>query len=339
MPLANRVLALAERKSRALDLAQDRWREIFLSMGIAETHLVRPNRPCPLCGGRDRFSFTNHRRRGSYLCRKCGSGDGFDLIMRYTNCSFTEALERVEQFCGFIVPHEPSSAGADKNDPPLAEHLKAWAQASPVRVTDEVHTYLKKRGLAETFCQTEFSTELRYHRGMPYHQTENSGHGAAYPVMLARVTDRHGVVVNMHRTYLDEGAKAPVDSPKKLMKGAFKGAVVQLHPVTSDLLGYAEGIETALAAHELFSMPVWAALSAGNLAELDWVPDGVKRVRVFADNDESEVGQFAAINLARQLILRGLEVEVWIPTRRGWDFLDVRNALMQGSHEKLFYRL
>lgn len=335
MPLANRVLALAERKTRVLDLAQEHWREIFLSVGIGEDHLVKPNRPCPICGGVDRFSFTNRAGRGSYLCRKCGAGDGFDLIMRYTNCTFVESLEKIERFFGIV--HVPEST------PPVVKthslYLQAWEQAKPVRYRDAVHSYLTNRGLYIGCKKKDFSAELRCHRGMPYLSKEDGSEGLAYPVMLARVVNRHGIVINMHRTYLQEGFKASVENPKKMMAGEYKGGVVELQPVTEETLGYAEGIETALAAHELFCMPVWATLTAGNMAQLDWVPEKVRKIRIFADNDASHTGQKAALEFARRWILRGKEVEVWLPEETGKDFLDIRVELAQGSTRELYRRI
>lgn len=336
MPLAHRVLAFAERKTRVLDLAKDQWREIFLSVGISENHLVKPNRPCPICGGVDRFSFTNRAGRGSYLCRKCGAGDGFDLIMRYTNCTFVESLEKIERFFGIEQVPEISSISQDSSDKKRLAYLQAWEEARPIQHADAVHSYLMSRGLYIGHRQKDFSEQLRCHRGMPYITKQDGADGLAYPVMLARVVNSQGIAINMHRTYLQDGFKAPVESPKKMMAGSLKGGVVQLQPMIGDTIGYAEGIETALAAHELFHIPVWAALTADNLAQLEWVPPQAKKIRIFSDNDATHTGQKAALEFARTWILRGKEVEVWLPLETGKDFLDIRVELAKGTTRQLF---
>ena len=72
----------------------------------------------------------------------------------------------------------------------------------------------------------------------------------------------------IHRTFLldDGSAKAP---PGKKMLGPVAGGSVRLFPMTPDgHLGIAEGIETALAAHRIFGIPVWAALSADGVRAL-----------------------------------------------------------------------
>ncbi len=37
---------------------------------------------------------------GNYICRQCGAGDGFSLIMKVSDCSFIEAVEMVGQYLG-----------------------------------------------------------------------------------------------------------------------------------------------------------------------------------------------------------------------------------------------
>jgi phage/plasmid primase-like uncharacterized protein len=89
---------------------------------------------------------------------------------------------------------------------------------------------------------------------------------------------------------------------------AAPGAAIRLTAV-SEVLGIAEGIETALAAFELFEVPVWSGISAQGIESFE-PPAGVREVIVFADHDENFAGQAAAYRAAHRLTLKGFEVEV-----------------------------
>lgn len=53
-------------------------------------------------------------------------------------------------------------------------------------------------------------------------------------------------------------------------------------------LAVAEGIETALAVHELTGWPAWATISAGGMKMLE-LPENVGEVRVCGDHDPAGV--------------------------------------------------
>jgi putative DNA primase/helicase len=139
--------------------------------------------------------------------------------------------------------------------------------------------------------------------------------------MLAIVRDTHGQALSLHRTFLGEGVKASVPNPRKLMPGKLpEGVSVRLSPLAEEI-GIAEGIETALACNLELGLPVWSALNANLLSK--WVPPmGVRKVHVFADNDQNFTGQEAAHRLAKRLTENGLEAEVHIPNAVGSDWAD-----------------
>jgi putative DNA primase/helicase len=102
-----------------------------------------------------------------------------------------------------------------------------------------------------------------------------------------------------------------------------KGGAVRLVDLAdvADVLGIAEGIETALAASVLHRLPVWAALNAGAL-EAWCPPETIRSVFVFGDNDDGFAGQKATYALAHRLSTKW-RVEVRIPPEPGTDWNDV----------------
>ena len=305
---------LTLRTDSAVRAAKGRWPAIFASCGMDGSHFVKQGRSCPVCGGTDRFSFTDRWGRGNFICRGCGSGDGFDLISRYYQCGFIEALEVVERFCGISWQGEKADARVEltqaqiKEKEQARERMKLWSQAHPIVLGDPVWTYL-------VLATVKTGDRVR---------VDEDGTVTQHPAMLARVVDRHGVVINLHRTYLDEkGAKADLPKPKKLMSGAAKGGAVHFGGEVGDVLGLAEGIETAIAVYQKRSIPVWATLGCTNMHDFMGIPSGVKRLLVFADNDAKFAGQAAAYALAHRLATStSMEVTVLVPPIVGTDWLD-----------------
>jgi putative DNA primase/helicase len=80
--------------------ARGRWDEIHTALGTLSARLLsrRPG-PCPICGGVDRFHYTDRDGLGLWHCRGgCGKpgGDGFDLIQALKGIDFPRAAKLVE---------------------------------------------------------------------------------------------------------------------------------------------------------------------------------------------------------------------------------------------------
>lgn len=309
--------------------AEGKWIELFIEAGIDAKHLRKQNVPCPMCGGTDRFSISrNPRYEGSWLCRGCGRGDGISLIQKYRRCTFSETLSWLEARLGIQWRSEADSKlksrSRRKDENKLDELLD---RAAPINPEGPAWKYLLSRGISPaTLSKARNLFEVD---DEPYWDTkEEFADGTSakrFPAMIAAVINAHGETVALHRTYLNEdGKKADVPSPRKIV-GSFSGESPAIELFEFDeVLGAAEGIETALSAAELFSIPVWSLVSAGQLTKFR-IPAGLKRFVVFADNDENFTGQAAAYELARSVKTNSPAciVEVIIPKEAGSDWNDV----------------
>ena len=183
-------------------------------------------------------------------------------------------------------------------------------------------TYLQARGLGDPGAP-----DLLYHPDLTDFEARRGWPGM---VAIPRLVSGEAVG-GIHRTYLldDGSAKAPAG---KKMLGKIAEAAVRLFPMPEDgHLGVAEGIETALAAHEMFGTPVWAALSADGLARFRW-PEGTRHVTIYAD--AGDAGRQAAATLSDRLNLADIPNRIVTPLH-GDDFND---DLLKGATQAEYER-
>lgn len=314
--------------------AHGRWDEILRCLGVEERLLHRRNMACPLCGGTDRFQYTDRFGEGNYHCRNphCGPGGGFKLLQAIFGWDFATTLKKVHACVGgwptAVSPQEASASPARMTV--LARRI--WDEAMPIRSGDQVDQYLSSRGLG----RDTYPMSLRLHPRLGYFERleGKSQRVAEYPAMLARVDGPDGQLITLHRTYLTGGRKAPLADAKKLLSTGVIGAAIRLFEPAHEL-AVTEGIETGLAVQMLRNIPVWAAMSAGNLERIQ-IPETVRRVLIYGDNDADGDfdGEAAAFALARRLRKEGRhatprEVEVCIPRKAGSDWADVWWAVVR----------
>jgi len=300
--------------------ARGRWPGILQAIGLPSRCLRNKHGPCPMCGGKDRFRFDDKNGNGTFICSQCGSGSGVKLVQLFLHSDFKGAAQEIEKHLD-AAPVMPTARGQRQDDGHVRDTMeKLWARAQPITLDDAAGRYLNRRlGL------TQFPAALRQVADERY--VEDGRSASWHPAMIARVDPSDearagGERAALHRTYLTiDGFKADVGSPRKMMGAMPSGAAVRLMP-HGDILGIAEGIETAFAASSLFGVPVWAALTADLLQA--WEPPAeVKTVMIFGDNDESLTGQAVAYTLGRRLKVKGLTVIVELPLRFGTDWNDV----------------
>lgn len=332
-----------------INFAKVDWNKKLVSAGI-DANCLRLNKagPCPLCydgkNGGKRFRFDNKGDLGTWYCQQCGAGNGYTLIERYTGMSNVEILKFLDDgTCGLSLETpikrftfedtDFSPAQVKKNRAKLVQVSAATVSLSE---NDPVAQYLRKRVPG---CDiSKISQDIRFHSGLKFFDEGEGGrfiNRGTFPTMVARAVDATGQPVTLHRTYLtSKGDKAPVEDPKKQMKGIRKldGAAVRLVDVPeSRTLGVTEGIETgvAVATGYRYRINVWSLLNCGNLALAD-IPEGrFDKIMIFADHDRVDAkkgyrpGEHFAVLLKDRLVKLGYQVEIKIPPKEGTDFADL----------------
>jgi len=207
----------------------------------------------------------------------------------------------------------------DKSDNTLANTGNTALQnliksAKPI-IASPVETYLNKR-LGGVFPHiTDAVTPVISYLPSHWH-VENQ---QCWPVMLAPILNGERII-GLHRTYLDaDGNKAPVSPVKKVM-GKLSGGYTPFGEV-GNILILAEGIETALSLYVMFQTPVWAALSANNMANIALPSLPLAQVVYIAEDNDS-AGRQAARRAADKFWREGRRVVLMNPPDRVNDFND-----------------
>jgi Toprim domain len=178
---------------------------------------------------------------------------------------------------------------------------------------------------------------LRFHPALWYRRDSNCRR-ESWPGLLAAVTDAHGTITGVHRTWLDRirTEKAPLPDPRRAL-GHLLGNGVRFGcagpaPAQAGVLLAGEGIETVLSLKSVLpQMPMVAALSANHLAALEFTA-GLTRLYVVQDRDAA--GHTASERLRTRGKAAGVEVRDLVPVRG-----DFNEDLCRAGPEPLLTRL
>lgn len=319
-----------------------RWPEIIAQLAPYEELLDAIKRGhrkhgwCPVHRGEngDAFRiFPNFAELGGAVCNSCGKfGTGFKLLMWINGWNVERTGQELKRFLdGEAIGPVPSKPRAPvANSPkepsysrPTRERLaQLWEEAKPLahEQAAPVRRYFVMRGLGA--LDFEALQALRCHPRLGYYdQGVCVGH---FPVLLSYVVDPGGVLVALHRTYLtDEGSKAPVDRPKKLLvaqNATARGGAVRLQPA-GEIVSNSEGLENGLTSLLKNRVPLWVATSAPLLAAMV-LPAQVRHVVTWADYEPEQrqpdgsvrrPGRDAAQTLAARVRAEGRTAEMLLP--------------------------
>jgi hypothetical protein len=241
-------------------------------------------------------------------------GDLLDLIALNQGLhTLRDTLDEARRFLRLPMPetetqpdHPQFKPKAPTGSPDAARRL--FAASKPLGGTI-AETYLRNRGITHlSDCDA-----LRFHPHCYYRPSKDDvpGTRTAWPALIAAVTDLHGQLTGVHRTFLEVSAddpahvtKAPVASPRRAM-GNILGNGIRFGGA-DDVMIAGEGLETMLSLREIMPiMPMIAATSSAHLAAILF-PSRLKRLYVARDKDAA--GDTALATLVERAQPLGINV-------------------------------
>lgn len=316
---------------KTVEAAKGQWAMIFEHYGLPPiTGKNHFRGKCPLCDSVGKFRIDDRDGAGTWICT-CGSGDGMKLVTLTQGKPFNEICREIDELIGntFTRLNIPttSSAGSLRK-----RVLSKFSKLVSLRGTTGAE-YLNARGIFQLPTEAIRFNDRQRHNG------------AVYQSLYSLATDDKGELCYLHQTLLDGAKKADIGTSAKRLKSLqednyldhARSVAIRMFPVASTL-GIAEGIETALSAHQIYKVNTWATINSVFMKKFR-VPAGVEHLIIFADRDEnSATGLAAAYECAHANLLAKNDlqrVSVYWP-----DHDDFNNMLMNGDEvrELVFYK-
>lgn len=96
-------------KEDVLPYMKGMWRDALQSLcGLSNDVFNKKHQPCPHCGGKDRFRWTDKLSTdgdGGAVCNGCGNDSGIGWLMKLTGEPYSECINILGRFLG-KVPQE-----------------------------------------------------------------------------------------------------------------------------------------------------------------------------------------------------------------------------------------
>ncbi len=285
---------------------------------------------CPFHKERTPSFFVNDDK-AFFNCFGCGAhGDAIEWLVKYRKLDFKVA---VEALAGEKPPSEAQkfennlrSRSNEHVARSVFEYTLDDTERSQQAMARAIWDHSKKIGgtIAEHYLRVRgiklrrMPECLRFTDNAWIFSYENGWKRSGYPAMIAGVQDSIGRLTAIQTTYLlpDGSWKAPMKKAK-LVTGPMVDGAIRLG-AASNVLCIAEGIETAMAGQQMFSLPVWAATGQARRKSI-LLPDVVQTVVLLTDNGGSDATTNQAIQSYRA---QGREVIVEAPPDEFKDYAD-----------------
>ncbi len=286
--------------------ATGNWPFILTALAIEVPRQPNKHSACPACGGKDRFRFDDKEGRGTFICNKCGAGDGFSLVASVFNESISSAAKQVASVLGLS-----ESQMTNEYSPVIKQFRNQYAQ-----VQDRQEKQLKaKRCKAieqakELFKKCRRATENNSYLARKQCKPFTALELRESAVMNGKSFVCGTLVIPLYSSETKDISSLqmiPSDGKKYMLAGgAVRGGFYPLfeRKVATSRHWIAEGFATASSVAEVTGEPTACAFMANNLihvAKAFRVSLPKAQIVIVADNDSNGTGLREAEKAAKAI--------------------------------------
>lgn len=298
------------------EFARNRWGEIIPALSHADPAIFQSTKkkhPCPLCGGEDRFRFTNMDGDGSCICSKCNGGDrlgdGISVLMWLNQESFTKTTDKLKDYLGIHSKQGYQSARKKRGD--YRAVVERWIQTKKPGLSYDAIV----RNGGEVMAVADQGEERTCIRLPCWNHRRRCG--------------ALDIPIDGRPLHTKDGEKTWKKLTPKTEAGWFgRNAIEAIRDpgVTVDLVVVCEGPTDMLAVDTVFESTRYVALSNNFGATHVLPPEDLEllreqKVTVIGDNDE--VGRAGAWKRASALLGIAERVKICFPGQEGGDVRDL----------------
>lgn len=190
--------------------------------------------PCPMCGGNDRFRV----RADGWFCRHCKNEpwqDAITLVMALENCTFADALARMDGHAFTLPPERRRAVASAKSEQPAdwAGKAAALLQTAQAALYSDKDTrgadYLTKRGLTPATWQRfglGYCAEVDLQKSVDY-KTGRRTYPPQPAILIPWYADRR--LVAIQNRFVNEHIYIDIDGKEHKDKHG-KGEKAKLYP-------------------------------------------------------------------------------------------------------------
>lgn len=269
-------------KEEVIPKMRGMWQAALMKLcDIPQLTFNGKHQPCPYCGGKDRFRWTdkiNEKGDGGNICNQCGNDSGIGLFMRIRGENYSEAIDTLGEWLNLVPVEVVNKANkAARRDSGYSFGSQAPHEKCVDVMSKTESMEITNLSVFEAFYPLDGES---YQVGVKTHDNGYCEHIHAIPCHLVHSDELDDDMCNI--LFVNEEGQSSFYA-----KDYTRGSVAVTGKTDKTIYLCVDWID-AQHIHLATGQEVWACFSASNLEIVAYRYKGDRKMRVVCHKDDKE---------------------------------------------------